>query len=132
MLKTIVAMLGPEFAAEPVAACVPPGARLLLRDVPTYLQLACAVGPSEEVIFTQLTATPYEYRDAVRFQNGHEVLLQDLEAGQRVRVLELSLEEESTADVESGEAFVPTHMALDFIAPRSFGSARALREAHHE
>ena len=129
--RAVLRMLSSEFAEEPVAACVPPGARLLLHNVPKYLQLACRVGPTEEVIFTQLTATPYEYRDAVRFQNGCEVLLQDLETGQRARVLEFSLAEE-LLDTESGEDFVPTHTALDFIAPRSFGSPRRVGEARHE
>ena len=40
--------------------------------------------------FTQLSALEYTYRDAVRFQNGHDVLLQKLPEGQRVKVLDLS------------------------------------------
>jgi hypothetical protein len=130
-LRAMLRMLSSEFTDEPIAACVPPGARLLLQNVPKYLQLACHVGSTEEVVFTQLTATAYEYRDAVRFQNGYEVLLQDLETGQRARVLELSLPEE-LLDTESREDLVPTHIALDFIAPRSFGSIRPMREADHE
>ncbi len=42
------------------------------------------------MIFTQLTASEYTYRDAVRFHNGHEVLLQKLHEGQRVKVLQLT------------------------------------------
>ena len=72
------------------AVCVAPGARLLLRDIPDDLQSQFHVGPSEEVTFVQLSATAYRYRDAVRFKNGQEILLQKLKCGQRVDVLCLS------------------------------------------
>jgi hypothetical protein len=79
----------------PVAAvCIPPGARLRLDDIPTRLQNDIGVGPVEEVVFTQITAAPHSYRDAVRFLNGREVRLQELREGQRVRVLDLSIAEE--------------------------------------
>jgi hypothetical protein len=48
------------------------------------------MGASEEVTFVQLSATAYQYRDAVRFTNGQEILLQKLKCGQRVDVLCLS------------------------------------------
>ncbi len=76
------------------AVCIPPGARLLLRDIPERLQQQYGVGPEEEVTFTQLSASADRYRDAVRFKNGAEVLLQRLTPGQRVDVLSLSLSEE--------------------------------------
>jgi hypothetical protein len=86
------------FAPSPAkvvcAVCVPPGARLLLRDIPERLQRECRVGAAEGVTFTQISATEYHYRDAVRFSNGREVLLQRLEEGQRVEVLCLSVREE--------------------------------------
>jgi hypothetical protein len=72
------------------AVCIPPGARLMLQDIPTRLQRDLQIGPAEEVTFTQLTASEYTYRDAIRFKNGHEVLLQRLGEGQRVKVLDLS------------------------------------------
>jgi len=83
------------FAPErkPVAVCIPPGARLLMRDIPPRLQQQLGVSEEEEVTFTQLTASANCYRDAVRFRNGSEVLLQRLEEGQRVDVLSLSLQE---------------------------------------
>jgi hypothetical protein len=71
------------------AVCVPPGARLLLRDIPTDLQRQLDVQTTEEVTFVQLSAEAYEYRDAVRFRNGREVLLQRLRHGQRVEILSL-------------------------------------------
>jgi hypothetical protein len=72
------------------AVCIPPGARLLLRDIPEDLQSHFHVGGDEEVTFVQTSANAYQYRDAVRFKNGQEVLLQKLRCGQRVDVLCLS------------------------------------------
>src|ERR1700680_4070394 len=66
-----------------LAVCIPPGARLRLRDIPEALQLGLGLNATEEVTFVQLSAEAYEYRDAVRFQNGREILLQRLGPGQR-------------------------------------------------
>ena len=74
-----------------VAVCVPPGARLLMEDIPQSLQRTFAVGRMEEVTFAQISAAPNTYRDAVRFRNGQEVRLQELGPNQPVRVLDLSL-----------------------------------------
>ena len=79
---------------EPVpAVCIPPGARLMLQDISTPMQDDHGVGPAEEVTFTQISAAVNSYRDAVRFQNGREVRLQELREGQRVKVLDLTLAE---------------------------------------
>jgi hypothetical protein len=81
---------------EPVpAVCIPPGASLLLMDIPEKLQREFGIGPAEEVRFTQLTAAANAYRDAVRFSSGREVLLQGLHGGQRVRVLTLGPQDTS-------------------------------------
>ena len=91
---------------EQVAVCIPPGARLRLSDIAEDVQNSFAVGASEEVTFTQLTATANTYRDAVRFANGREILLQQLNKGQRVRVLQLSVVEESVQSLwEAAEFF---------------------------
>lgn len=82
---------------QSVAVCIPPGARLLVRDIPEDLQRACRTGPLELVTFTQLTAAANTHRDAIRLDNGTEVLLQRLHEGQRVRVLRLTVSE--TEDV---------------------------------
>lgn len=74
-----------------VAVCIPPGARLRLWDIPAYLQREIDVRRTEEVTFTQFTASPFQYRDAIRFRNGREILLQKLQEGQRVRVLSISV-----------------------------------------
>jgi hypothetical protein len=84
----------PSPAKAVCAVCVPPGARLLLRDIPERLQREYQIGEAEGVTFTQISASEYHYRDAVRFANGREVLLQMLQEGQRVEVLCLSLREE--------------------------------------
>jgi hypothetical protein len=82
-------VLEPPTASPVPAVCIPPGARLILRDIPEQLQRELGVEPTEEVVFTQLTAASHRYRDAVRFRNGQEVLLQWLREGQRVKVLAL-------------------------------------------
>jgi hypothetical protein len=81
----------PPYPPAIPAVCIPPGARLLVQDIPAQLQRECGFQEeAEEAVFTQATAAVDTFRDAVRFQNGVEVLLQRLIAGQRVRVLDLS------------------------------------------
>jgi hypothetical protein len=79
----------PETKKVP-AVCVPPGARLLLQDIPSRLQRDLGVAAVEEATFTQHAPAAYTYRDGIRFANGKEILLQELEEGQRVKVLDLS------------------------------------------
>jgi len=79
-----------SFATRTPAVCVPPGARLRLRDIPEHLRQKYSVGMTEDVTFVQLSATPYQYRDAVHFNDGWEIRLQELEEGMRVDVLSLS------------------------------------------
>jgi hypothetical protein len=81
-------------ARKVLAVYVPPGARLSLRDIPRTLQRSLSVSPNEEVTFMQLTPVGNTFRDAFRFKNGAELLLQRLNKGQRVKVLELDLVEE--------------------------------------
>jgi hypothetical protein len=83
----------PPKSRDVVAVCIPPGASLRVWDIPEYLQREIDVRRTEEVTFTQITASPFRYRDAIRFRNGRQILLQRLEEGQRVRVLGLSLAE---------------------------------------
>lgn len=80
------------------AVCVPPGARLVLKDIPKGLQRELGVGEVEEVKFVEISAEVNTYRDAIRFKNGRQLLLQALREGQRVTVLSLMPEEvEETA-----------------------------------
>jgi len=69
------------------AVCIPPGAKLALRDIPVRIQRELGVSATEDVVFTQLTAETNTYRDAVRFSNGSELLLQRLDPGQHVEVV---------------------------------------------
>lgn len=85
------------FRCNTTAVCVPPGARLLLRDIPTPLQERLGVGEVEEVTFIEQGAEAFRYRDAVRFSKGREILLQDLLCGQRVEVLSLNSAETEPA-----------------------------------
>jgi hypothetical protein len=92
------------FRCRNTAVCVPPGARLLLHDIPKPLQQQMGVGEVEDVTFVEQSAEAFRYRDAVRFSNGREVLLQDLHFGQRVEVLSLKSTE---ADPELEAVSIP-------------------------
>jgi hypothetical protein len=54
-------------------------------DIPESLQREIGVGPAEDVTFTQISATSYSYRDAVRFRKAAKSFLQ-LREGQQVLV----------------------------------------------
>lgn len=75
------------------AICIPPGAQLVLYDIPANLQHDLGVGETERVEFIQTSARAYTYRDGVRFANGKCVLLQALSPGQRVDVVSVMLTE---------------------------------------
>jgi hypothetical protein len=79
------------------AVCIPPGARLHVDGIPAPLQKQFGLGPHEEVTFVQLTAEPFRYRDAIRFNNGQVILLQKLSDGLRMDVMSLALVEEVPA-----------------------------------
>jgi hypothetical protein len=80
------------------AVCIPPGARLLLHNIPAALQRRAKTGETECVTFTQITARENAYRDAVRFESGLTLLLQFLKPGQLVDVLSLSSEEPTSPE----------------------------------
>jgi hypothetical protein len=84
----------------PCAVCIPPGARLLLLDIPKRLQQQRGVGPIEEVTFIQTSATAGRHRDGIRFRNNQDILLQHLAEGQRAVVLSLGLDESTVAQPE--------------------------------
>lgn len=72
-----------------VAVCLPPGAQLILKNVPEELQRRWTIEEQEDVFFVQISANVNTYRDAIRFRNGREVLLQSLREGIRMQVLSL-------------------------------------------
>ena len=98
---TLRRFFNPPNAHAVCAVCIPPGAILLLHDIPAKLQNQVGVGSDETVVFTQASAAVDHYRDAVRFRGGLEVRLQDLREGQRVEVLDLS--SVSDRDVDAAE-----------------------------
>ena len=63
------------------AVCIPADAHLRLEGIGETVQRAFAVGPVEEVVMIRLEAVAHAHRDAVRFANGKEVLLQSLNTG---------------------------------------------------
>lgn len=73
----------------PCAVCIPPGARLVLRDIPARLQSSLGIGTEEEVVFVQVGMDAGRHRDAIRFRNNQELLLQRLAEGQRARMVSL-------------------------------------------
>lgn len=85
--STVKEIFNPPAVNSVPAVCIPPGALLRLMDIPENLQREFSIGPTEEVTFTQLGVTVNSHRDAVRFSNGRQILLQGLRRGQRVQVL---------------------------------------------
>ena len=81
--------------STPCVVCIPPGARLVLRDITPAMQHELSVGSSAIVTFTHIGVQQNTHRDAVRFVTGQELLLQKLTPGQRADVLSLSLAEDS-------------------------------------
>jgi len=98
----------PPVAQPCTAVCIPPGARLLVRDLPERLQQSLRLeSDTQEVTFTQ-TGT-VGFRDAIRFCNGVELLLQKLTEGQRIRVLALSMEDESSEPAREARQVVTSY-----------------------
>lgn len=72
------------------AVCIPPGARLLLKNIPEDLQRQWRVEERESVLFVQVSAAENTYRDAIQFRHGGPpVRLQDLRDGVVAQVLSL-------------------------------------------
>jgi hypothetical protein len=67
------------------AVCIPAGSTLLLEGIGEGAQREHGVGAVEEAVLTRLEGGPY--KDAVRFSNGTEVLLQRLNCGLTVLVM---------------------------------------------
>jgi hypothetical protein len=72
------------------AVCIPPGAYLVLKDIPEDLRRQWRVQSNEGVVFVQTSANVNSYRDALQFQDGRVIRLQDLREGLRVEVLSLA------------------------------------------
>src|SRR5579883_723616 len=83
-------MIGAESDRPDCAVCIPPGASLVLHNIPSRIRREYGVEETEYVTFTQISADENAYRDAVRFRNGRTILLQRLDPGQKVKVLTVS------------------------------------------
>lgn len=70
------------------AVCIPADAYLRLEGIGETVQQTYAVGPVEDVVMTRMDGTAFSHRDAVRFANGREVLLQSLNVGVAATVLD--------------------------------------------
>jgi hypothetical protein len=114
--KTFWATLREFFEAEKKhsvpAVCIPPGASLILHDVPPQVQKTLAIGPDEGVTFVQLSGEAFTYRDALRFRTGHAVRLQDLREGQRLQVVDLGAGDTEEPNVsDTPDALVLTSLS---------------------
>ena len=67
------------------AVCIQYDTRLQLDRVPVSLQTSLGIGPTAEAMFIRLDNGAY--RDAVRFDNGKTISLQQLHTGVSVVVL---------------------------------------------
>ena len=79
------------------AVCIPPGAHLMVKNIPADLQRRFCISHEEAVLFTQIyddfnprTSQASSHRDAIRFHGGCEVRLQELREGIHVQVLSLA------------------------------------------
>jgi hypothetical protein len=100
MLKSLFEQ--PDQSDSAPAVCIPPGAQLIVRNIPTDLQRRCGLGVEEGASFTQISAEINHYRDALLFHGRSEVLLQDLREGMRVRILSLASMEEYAPALKVG------------------------------
>jgi hypothetical protein len=96
-LKSFLEEPGPT--ATVPAVCIPPGAHLILRNIPVDLQRRWSVSQIETATFTQISSDFNSYRDAVCLQSGSKIRLQDLREGMQVRVLSLAATPEYTPPV---------------------------------
>ncbi len=71
-----------------VAVCLPPGASLLVENIPSKVRRDLGVSETDFATFDQFNVAENNHRDGIRFPNGKQILLQQLK-GIRVTVLSL-------------------------------------------
>jgi hypothetical protein len=98
--------LGSDFGCP--AVCIPPGAQLLLTEVPAAAQTRFGLRDSEAVTFTELSERSFAYRDALILRDGSRVLLQDLPEGIHASVLDLSPSDTELPNIETDAETVET------------------------
>jgi hypothetical protein len=102
-LAMFTQMLGLTDERRVCAVCIPDGAKLVLHGISLKLQQTHGLSSDESITFRQLSMDSYTHRDAVEFSNGVRVRLHDLDEGQIVEVLALSMED---AKVLQGTAMI--------------------------
>lgn len=83
------------------AVCIPADAHLHLEGIAEAVKQTYAVGPVEDVVMTRMDSTAFAHRDAARFANGREALLQSLNAGIAATVLDFLPVTEETPKVQA-------------------------------
>jgi hypothetical protein len=104
------------------AVCMPAGARLSLQGINETVQRAFSIGAAEDVTMTRLEVTGHAHRDAVRFANGREVLLQSLNAGVTCTLAPPRRRELAPLGVPLGMLVVP--IAHEFVQAAAVHAAR--------
>jgi hypothetical protein len=79
----------PDNQPSVCAICVPPGARVILKDISAQMQKDLGLCPEEGGKFIETSAKPQRHRDAIQLANGRVIPLQYLCQGQRVEILSL-------------------------------------------
>jgi len=72
------------------AVWVPPGAQLILKNMPGDFQQRYGIEDEEGAVVVEISVDHNMYQDAVRFYNGTVLPLQSLREGIRVEVLSLA------------------------------------------
>ena len=73
--------------------CIPPGARLRMYCWSAPVLQDLQIRPVMDVVFAQLSAAEYQYRDAIDLQNGRTILIQRLPEGIHFEVLSMGSED---------------------------------------
>jgi hypothetical protein len=93
------------FATGPecdLAVCVPADTQVRLEGIGETVQQTYGVGAIEEVTMTRVEGGPY--KDAVKFSNGTEVLLQRLDRGLTAVIVASGAELIDIADIVARQA----------------------------
>jgi hypothetical protein len=104
------------FATGPdcdLAICIPADTKLRLEGISETVQNVLGVGAAEEVVMTRLDSGTY--KDAVKFSNGTEVLLQRLDRGLTAVMVPSTVEPIDIDPIDSDQIEVaPRRAVLEF------------------
>jgi len=91
------------------AVCIPADARLRLEGIGVAVQQTFAISAAEDVVMIRLEGGVHAHRDAVKFANGREVLLQSLNPGLTAAVIAF------TSDLTTVTGVQVTRRAADLV-----------------